>query len=841
MSSPCERSAQIFFLLCTESISLCPNCDKEAGQNTICCEECDSWYHYDCLGLTPAEINKIDTDIPYICDNCNDNLIYAQETHECSSKTDDKVNKDVNEPLIQNETLKSPLGTCSENNKHSKGISETVIISDLEESICKQDETGGEPSSSGGNITTMNTRNEKLSEIFSPESVLPASKPSQKHYLTQTKIDASKVSQSDADSENAHIPPNINNTVYCNPHRASKRTESTKVTEKSSASQVARGKKSQAREQQQINLEQEQYIHKLERKIKELEQAVSLSRRREETNDLSGQSSQNSQAVNGQLPLGTSHSNVGQAASNNYNHHQLDSLEARMKQMEVNMFQNLFLMTMNNSQIGVQLQNHAQAVQNIQLQQMSNVNNAGSGLAHRNLYCGCTQGQGTRPQQVLQNNVYENGNCMWSKPQTIHSTAARWSHDGVQVPTYPPYPPEPRGGPYMPYPTTSISHPASQFPFSRPPPRFMESSQQPEFQQNMYGQLPGAVNQPVLPAYVPHIPRVSHGFLASPQPHLIAPVSQVVPNPQPMIRGLTPSQMAHSVPFPIAGPQAAPQNVETLPSNHVTGLIAQQYMPVGDGPSFKANSHRLPVSDVAHSVPVYGAGSQAVLQNGKTALSDQTIDLTTQQSMPAGEGPLAMAKSHVFPTVPYSKPVSMGQIPVSQKAHGVPIPNDGSRSRSQNRQKVHSDQFSVQQCMSVGEGPSVKTNSYRSPMFPNSRGAHSVPVQEDNSFPNSQGAHGVPVQEDNSRLTSQLTGTPQGTHEIHVSCSSTPVTQSDKIFYGHIPELHLPQAVPKQPQSCDHEKNNPERQASFLAIPSLSKEPPDPLNAEETLFTAVRL
>ena len=46
-----------------------PNCDKEAGQNTICCEGCDSWYHYDCLGLTPAEINKIDTDIPYMCDN----------------------------------------------------------------------------------------------------------------------------------------------------------------------------------------------------------------------------------------------------------------------------------------------------------------------------------------------------------------------------------------------------------------------------------------------------------------------------------------------------------------------------------------------------------------------------------------------------------------------------------------------------------------------------------------------------------------------------------------------------------------------------------------------------
>ena len=39
-----------------------------------------------------------------------------------------------------------------------------------------------------------------------------------------------------------------------------------------------------------MNLEQEQYIHKLEKKIKELEQAVSLSRRREETNDISGHS-----------------------------------------------------------------------------------------------------------------------------------------------------------------------------------------------------------------------------------------------------------------------------------------------------------------------------------------------------------------------------------------------------------------------------------------------------------------------------------------------------------------------------------------------------------------------
>ena len=301
----------------------------------------------------------------------------------------------------------------------------------------------------------------------------------------------------------------------------------------------------------------------------------------------------------------------------------------------------------------------------------------------------------------------------------------------------------------------------------------MKSSQQPEFQQNMHGQLPNAVNQPVFPTHVPHTHRVTNGFLSSPQPHLIAPVSQMVPYPQPMVSGLTPCQMAHIVPFPVAGSQAAPQNVKTLPSNHITGFTAQQYMPVGDGPLVMTNSHRLPkepypkpvssgqasvsqmvhsvpvpyvgsqlvphygnaapkdqitdikvqqftsegedplvmaktcglptvpypkpipVSEMAHSVPVHDARSLAELQNGKITLSDLTIDLTTQQSMPVGECPLAMAESHIFPTVPYSKAVSRGQIPVSQMPHSVPIPNDGSRSRSKNRQRVHSDQFSI--------------------------------------------------------------------------------------------------------------------------------------------------
>ena len=52
---------------------------------------------------------------------------------------------------------------------------------------------------------------------------------------------------------------------------------------------------------------------------------------------------------------------------------QIDSLDARLKQMEVNMFQNLFLMTMNSSQVSVQLQNQANSVRSIQLQRMATI------------------------------------------------------------------------------------------------------------------------------------------------------------------------------------------------------------------------------------------------------------------------------------------------------------------------------------------------------------------------------------------------------------------------------------------------------------------------------------
>ena len=48
----------------------CPICQQQANRDTIACEECDGWFHFEYLGLTSKDINKIEEDTPYICNAC---------------------------------------------------------------------------------------------------------------------------------------------------------------------------------------------------------------------------------------------------------------------------------------------------------------------------------------------------------------------------------------------------------------------------------------------------------------------------------------------------------------------------------------------------------------------------------------------------------------------------------------------------------------------------------------------------------------------------------------------------------------------------------------------------
>ena len=51
--------------------------EKRLGKKTFACDERNEWYHYSCLKLSQLEINKVDPNIPYICDLCNEELLFT--------------------------------------------------------------------------------------------------------------------------------------------------------------------------------------------------------------------------------------------------------------------------------------------------------------------------------------------------------------------------------------------------------------------------------------------------------------------------------------------------------------------------------------------------------------------------------------------------------------------------------------------------------------------------------------------------------------------------------------------------------------------------------------------
>ena len=77
-------------------ITFCPACEQPAGDQTIECEECGEWYHFNCTGLDNKSADSIPRDIPFICLFCNDNLLYSQNPEEAEQSLNFDVNPSSN-------------------------------------------------------------------------------------------------------------------------------------------------------------------------------------------------------------------------------------------------------------------------------------------------------------------------------------------------------------------------------------------------------------------------------------------------------------------------------------------------------------------------------------------------------------------------------------------------------------------------------------------------------------------------------------------------------------------------------------------------------------------------
>ena len=156
---------------------LCPSCEEIADQQTICCETCDSWFHYNCVGITVNDVEKISSEVPFICDNCTENLIY-----------------DSNQTLMENRNLPT-------SQDHGQGLSELHNSNNQTDSLfctqAKSQQSESEPPqekfvSTLGSSQEINTMSMNSSSVIDVSLVTPTVKTTKKKAENKANMNVNK-------------------------------------------------------------------------------------------------------------------------------------------------------------------------------------------------------------------------------------------------------------------------------------------------------------------------------------------------------------------------------------------------------------------------------------------------------------------------------------------------------------------------------------------------------------------------------------------------------------------------------------------------------------------------
>ncbi|MES9904543.1 MAG: hypothetical protein ABW168_17935 [Sedimenticola sp.] len=364
---------------------ICPICDTPAEDQTIGCDDCDGWFHYGCAGLNKEDIPKIGPDTPYICEQCNDNLLYTgnNQTQTISpvnntGTTQMRLPSNTDMLSYSHSTDQTKLKTpdidpqplnADNTNKKTTNVKTTQKTTKNSTSNTNHDRTQVlyQQMNTSSTLTDQSTRENSDVTTRSDQQARPDKLPSTSHQ--QQSDDGISVIKS--------VPGTCDSlsTQSTNINTQEHKTEQTKA--KNARVNQTTAKKHET-ETKKIELEQKKYINELEKKVVELEKTVNLINKRKTMTHTVNETEQSSQSVN------MGHTNQ---TENTYTHvhkfdntvHQdlrnieLQTMEMRIRQLEMNSMQHLALATTQFSQLTLQMQQQANMVTSIQLQQAYNV------------------------------------------------------------------------------------------------------------------------------------------------------------------------------------------------------------------------------------------------------------------------------------------------------------------------------------------------------------------------------------------------------------------------------------------------------------------------------------
>jgi hypothetical protein len=98
---------------------LCPHCTQYV-QDGIACDKCDAWFHYKCVGFTEETGRARMATTYYICNFCQDDLLYMDRSSETSEQHTNEL--DPYESTVDETSLKTVMHNTNDQltqNSHS--------------------------------------------------------------------------------------------------------------------------------------------------------------------------------------------------------------------------------------------------------------------------------------------------------------------------------------------------------------------------------------------------------------------------------------------------------------------------------------------------------------------------------------------------------------------------------------------------------------------------------------------------------------------------------------------------------------------------------------------------